>query len=377
VIYGLAVGVSVGEDHLSVLHVSWLFVLAYGGGVLIGLLIAWLTVQVRIRLDDPLQENVLFLLTPFTAYLLAEAINASGVLAVVVCGLAMSQTGPRVGRADTRQQTTAFWTLSTFLLNGALFVLVGVEVQSAVRGLTSVDLTRGLLQVALVSVVLFAVRLAFLFVTAYLIRAVDRRPSQRLRRVSHRARVVSATAGFRGAVSLAAALAVPTVLTSGGPSPGRDTIVFVTAGVITVTIVVQGLLLPTVVRWARLPDDDRVERERHLAQTLAAEEALAALSDVGSELGADPEVVDRLGREYDEHLQVLRVSDGPADEAGDEPLVRHEQQYSALRLALLARKRATVIRLRDEGRIDDTVLRQIQTRLDIEEVRLSRRELVE
>src|SRR3954452_18163189 len=184
-----------------------------------------------------------------------RSIHASGVLAVVVCGLIMSQAAPRVGRADTRQQATACWTLSTYLLNGALFVLVGLELQSAVRGLTSVDLTRGLLEVAVVSIVLFAVRLAFLFVTAYLIRAVDRRPSQRLRRVSHRSRVVSATAGFRGAVSLAAALAVPAVVSSGAAFPGRDTIVFVTAGVIAVTLVAQGLLLPAVVRWARLPED--------------------------------------------------------------------------------------------------------------------------
>jgi CPA1 family monovalent cation:H+ antiporter len=246
--------------------------------------------------------------------------------------------------------------------------------QSAVRGLTSVDLTRGLLEVAIVSIVLFAVRLAFLFVTAYLIRAVDRRPSQRLRRVSHRSRVVSATAGFRGAVSLAAALAVPTIVSSGAPFPGRDTIVFVTAGVIAVTLVVQGLLLPAVVRWARLPEDRRVESERHLAQTLAAEEALAALPRISAELGADPEVVDRTEREYDERLQVLRA-DGEA--ADDELLMRHDQQYAALRLALLGRKRATVIRLRDEGRIDDLVLRQLQSRLDVEEVRLSERELVE
>jgi CPA1 family monovalent cation:H+ antiporter len=141
VIYGLAVSITVGEDHFSVPHVSGLFLLSYGGGALAGAVIAWLAVQVRRRLDDPLQENVLILLTPFTAFLLAEVVHASGVLAVVVCGLIMSQVGPRVGRADTRQQTTAFWSLSTFLLNGALFVLVGLEVQSASRGLTSTDST--------------------------------------------------------------------------------------------------------------------------------------------------------------------------------------------------------------------------------------------
>jgi Na+/H+ antiporter len=366
VIYGLAVGTTAGEDHFGVLRVSGLFLLSYGGGALAGVLVAWLATQARRRLDDPLPENVLILLTPFTAFLLAEVAGASGVLAVVVCGLIMSQVGPRVGRADTRQLTTAFWTLATYLLNGALFVLIGLEVQSAVRGLTSTDLTRGLSAVAAVSAVVIGVRFAWLFTTPYLIRALDRRPQQRLRRVGARTRVVSAVAGFRGAVSLAAALAVP------GTFPGRDLIVFVTAGVIALTLL-QGLLLPSVVRWARLPRDGSVEEERRLAETLATEQALAALPEVAADLGTDPEVVVRTRREYEEHLQVVRAN-GDDD---DEPVLRHEQDYAALRLALLARKRATVLALRDERRIDDIVLRQFQTRLDIEEVRLSRREVVD
>ena len=373
VVYGLAVGVTVGEDSLGALHVSGLFLLSYGGGVLAGVAVAWLSTQARRRLDDPLLENLLILLTPFSAFLLAEVGHASGVLAVVVCGLIMSQVGPRVGRAYTRQQTAAFWTLSTFLLNGALFVLVGLEVHAAVRGLTSTDLARGLAAVAAVSAVVIGVRFAWMFTTPYLIRALDRRPQQRLRRVGARGRVVSAVAGFRGAVSLAAALAVPETVASGAPFPGRDLIVFVTAGVIAVTLL-QGLLLPGVVRWARLPRDGSVEEERRLAETRATEAALAALPEVAAELGTDPEVVDRTRREYEEHLEVVRA-DGAQDD--DEPVLRHEQDYAALRLALLGRKRATVLALRDEQRIDDIVLRDFQTRLDIEEVRLARRAPVE
>jgi CPA1 family monovalent cation:H+ antiporter len=128
-----------------------------------------------------------------------------------------------------------------------------------------------------------------------------------------------------------------------------------------------------VVRWARLPRDGSVEEERRLAETLATEQALAALPEVAADLGTDPEVVVRTRREYEEHLQVVRAN-GDDD---DEPVLRHEQDYAALRLALLARKRATVLALRDERRIDDIVLRQFQTRLDIEEVRLSRREVVD
>lgn len=302
-------------------------------------------------------------------------IHASGVLAVVVVsGLMMSQIGPRVVRAETRRQGEAFWSLSTFLLNGTLFVLVGLELQSAVRGLTSVDLARGLIIVAIASAAVIGIRFVFLFAATYLIRLLDRRPQQRLRRVGNRARVVSGVAGFRGAVSLAAALAVPEVVAPGSPFPGRDMIIFVTAGVIVVTLVLQGLILPGVVRWAGLPRDTSIEQERHLAETIATEEALIAMPQLAAGLGTDPEVVERLRHEYEKHLLVLRANRAGPD---DDPALRHGQHYTALRLGLLARKRATVVRLRDERRIDDAVLRQVQAALDIEEVRLSRLEVVD
>jgi Na+/H+ antiporter len=374
VIYGLAVGVTIGEERFSVPHVSWLFLLSYGGGVAAGLVTAWAGVWARRRVDDPLLGNLVSLVTPFTAFLLAEVVHASGVLAVVVCGLMISQAVPRVVRADTRQYGQAFWSLSTFVLNGALFVLVGLEAQAAVRGLSAADLTRGLIGVGAASAMVIGVRFAFVFTAPYLIRLLDRRPQQRLLRTGARTRVVSAVAGFRGAVSLAAALAVPLALDSGEPFPGRDMIIFVTCGVIAVTLVGQGLLLPVVVRWARLPHDTAVEQERHLAECLATQEALAAIPALAAEHDAEPQVVDRLYREYEEHLRVLRANDAGVD---DEPALRHEQQYAALRLAVLAHKRASVVRLRDERRIDDTVLRQIQNQLDHEEVRLSRREVID
>ncbi|WP_405717417.1 Na+/H+ antiporter [Streptomyces sp. NBC_01537] len=370
VVYGLAVGITVGEEHLTVPHVGWLFLLAYVGGAAAGAVTAWLGIQLRRRLDDPLLGNVVTILTPFTAFLLAEEIEASGVLAVVVAGLIMSQVGPRLVGAATRRQAVAFWSLSTFLLNASLFVLVGLEAQSAARDLTSDGLTHALITVGVVSVVLVAVRFAFQFGAVYLIRLLDRRPQQRLRRMSHRARVVGGVTGFRGAVSLAVALSVPETLDSGAPFPDRDVIVFVTSGVIMLTLVVQGLLLPRVVRWARLPHDASAEEERSLAETTATEEALKALPDVAADLGTAPEVAEWTRHEYETHLRIAR-----ADDADDDVVLRHKEDYTALRLALLARKRATVVRLRDENHIDDTVLRQVQAYLDIEEVRLSGAEL--
>jgi CPA1 family monovalent cation:H+ antiporter len=193
--------------------------------------------------------------------------------------------------------------------------------------------------------------------------------------VSNRSRVVSTVAGFRGAVSLAVALSVPTTLASGQPFPDRDLIIFITAGVVATTLVVQGLLLPAAVRWARLPVDEGVRQERQLAEHVATEEALADLGQVAADLGTEAAAVERVRSEYEERLGLLRARDADTDDP--DPAIRLDQQYTELRLSMLARKRDTVLRLRDERRIDDTVLRQIQARLDIEELRLSRGELTE
>jgi CPA1 family monovalent cation:H+ antiporter len=358
---------------LSAPHITWLFVRSYVGGVLAGALVAWVGAQVRRRLDDPLLDNVAILLIPFTAFLAAEGIGASGVLAVVACGLIMSQVGPRVGRPDTRLIAQGFWSLSTFVLNGALFVMIGIQAQAAVRALSSFDFGRAVAAVLAVTVTLIVVRVVFQFVAIYAIRALDRRPSQRLRRVSHRFRVVSGLSGYRGAVSLAAALAVPQTVDGGGLFPDRDVIIFVTAGVIAATML-QTLVLPAVLRWANLPADETLATERRLAKLESTQAALDAVPQLAVDLRLDPEVAERAQTELREALDKLRAGD---DDSQDAEALRLDEQYRTLRLALLARKRETVLQLRSDLRIDDAVLRQVQARLDIEEVRLSREELVD
>lgn len=366
VIYGLAVGVTVGEEHLTPLHVSGLLVLAYGGGVLTGALMGLVSWQLRRRMDDPMLESIAMLVTPFAAFLLAESINASGVLAVVVCGLFMSQVTPRITGAVTRQTFVPFWTVSTTVLSSVLFVLVGLQAQSAIRELSSVPVVRALVDVLLVTAVVIGVRWAWLYTTPYIIRALDRRPAQRLRRLGARQRSVSGVAGFRGAVSLAAVLAVPHTLDSGAPFPDRDLIVVITSGVIVLTLL-QALLLPRVVRFARLPVDNSVEEERRFAEVFTTDAAIGSIDATAAELGSDERVVERVRTEIEKRRKVLA-----ADGAEGEPVIRHDDQYASLWLALIARKREALLELRDEQRIDDIVLRQVQARLDIEEVRFSR-----
>ena len=364
VLYGLAVGVTVGEEHLAGWHVTWLLVLAYCGGVLAGALVGLVSWQVRRRMDDPMLEAIAMVVTPFAAFLLADVIHASGVLAVVACGLFMSQVTPRITGAVTRQIALPFWALSTTVLSSALFVLVGVSAQSAVRGLSSASMLRALGDVLVVTAVVIGVRWAWVYTTPYLIRLLDRRPAQRLRRVPARQRMVSAVAGFRGAVSLAAILAVPHTLDSGAPFPGRDLIVLITCGVILLTLL-QALLLPSVVRFARLPADTSVDEEVQYADEYTLDAAIEALETTARELDSDDRVIERVRRELDKQRRLVAAAG-----AQDDPAVQHDDQYTSLLLALIARRREALLELRDTQRIDDIVLRRVQARLDVDEVRL-------
>jgi Na+/H+ antiporter len=366
VVFGLAVGVVVGGEHLSVAHIGWELLVSYGGGIAAGVLAALVWVYLRRHTTDTLAASTIFFLIPFTGYLLAELIHASGVLAAVAAGLIVSQTSPVYGSAPARRQIFATWGFVTFLLNGALFVLIGIESQSAVRGMVGADLLHALGMVVAVSAVLVAVRIAFLFVSVFFIRLLDRRPQQRALRVGWRARIVSGLSGFRGAISLAIAIAVPTVIDSGAPFPGRDTIVFVTFGVI-VVMLLPAFFLPAVIRWARLPEDTEPDEELHFARTQASNAALEALPRLAEAHGTHPEALRRLEAEMREHLDFL---DADPEDDGPEAVPRLRGDYDRLRLAIIAEKRTTLIRLRNERRIDDAVLRRMQTTLDIEEIRL-------
>jgi monovalent cation/hydrogen antiporter len=243
---------------------------------------------------------------------------------------------------------------------------VGISAQTAFRDLTSTSVAHAVADTVAVTAVVIGVRWAWNYTTPYLIRAVDRRPVQWQRRVSARQRTVNAVVGFRGAVSLAAVLAVPRTTTAGALFPDRDLIVLITSGVIVLTLL-QALFLPAVVRFARLPSDTSVLEELQLAETYTLEAAIESIEVTAAELGSGPLVVERIRHELDKQRTLLAA--GGAD--GD-PVVQHDDEYTSLSLALVARRRQALLELRDQQRIDDIVLRQVQARLDIEEVRFSR-----
>ena len=255
------------------------------------------------------------------------------------------------------------------MLSSALFVLIGTSAQSAVRSLNSTSMVQALVDVLAVTAVVIVVRWVWLYTTPYLIRLLDRRPAQRLRRVPARERTVSAVAGFRGAVSLAAVLAVPHTLDSGAPFPDRDLIVLITCGVIVLTLL-QALLLPSVVRYARLPVDTSVDEELQYADEYTLDAAIEALDTTATELGSGERVVERVRHELDKQRKLLAAGGAEGD-----PIVQHDDQYTSLSLALIGRRREALLELRDEQRIDDIVLRRVQARLDIEEARVRVRTL--
>ncbi|WP_346775911.1 Na+/H+ antiporter [Micromonospora sp. HNM0581] len=363
VLFAVALGLLGGGAAPTAVELVERIGLSFLGGVVAGLVVGTVVISIRRRLDDPLREGALSVLTPFVAFFLAESIHESGVLAVVVAGLMLSFAGPRVIRARSRILALSFWDLTTFLVNGALFVLVGMQVPRAVQNVSSVSLSQAVVIALVMAGVLVLVRMLWLHVTAGLARLVDRRESQLARRVGWRVRTVAGWAGFRGAVSLAAALAVPLTAPDGSPVPERDLIIFGVVTVILVTLLVQGTTLPFLMTWAGLSGDPERVAETRQAQVSATQATLDALPDIADRVGADPEIVRRLRAEYVGHLGAVQAA------PGDDSSTAREVERR-LRLAALEHKRREITRMRDRRVIDDAVLQELQARLDAEEIRL-------
>jgi Na+/H+ antiporter len=368
VLFGVSVSVAVGGNPVSPAALTARFVGSYLGGIGAGLVVGLAATLVRRRIDAPQEEGALSLLTPFAAFLLAQSIHCSGVVAVLVSALVLAYAGPHVIRARSRLQMYAFWDLATFLINGSLWVFVGVQMPKAVRGIAGVDggIRHAALLALAVTGVLVATRFVFSDLFTFFLRAVDRRAVQRTRRIDWRQRMVSRWAGFRGAVSLAAALAVPLTTHSGAPFPDRNLIIFVVCVVILVTVLVQGGTLPDVVRWARLPEDVSRADELQLARCRGAQAALEALPVVAAEVGASEELVRRLRKEYEEHAALVEAGDAE----GSNEVTERNDLLRRVRLGVLEHKRRAITELRDQNRIDDIILRELQSVMDLEEVRL-------
>ena len=420
VLYAIAVSLAVGGQ-VTPLSVAWSVVVSYLGGIAVGVGVAYLAWLLLRRVQTTIVINVTMLLVPFTAFLIAEMVHASGVLAVVVAGLIAAYAGPRITTAASRRQAESAWPFGVFLLNGALFVLIGIEVQWVVHQTSLATIGRLLLATVAVWAALLVVRFLFQLL-AVPFQRIGGAPAHPLG-LRTRMQIVSTMAGMRGAVSLAIALSVPLTTPDGAQLTGRDDVIFVTAGVILLSLLVQGPLLPAVVRWARYPVDHGEDEEFELAERAISGAAMAALDDLAIKHEVSDEVRDRVRREgyellefanaramareramidaevgameelldtpdpladgaveagaqsYGATLQMVAVS-SDVDLAERSPLIRHEE-FSRLKLALLEHKREVLLGLRRSGTVDDLVVRRISANLDLEQVRLQGIEALE
>jgi Na+/H+ antiporter len=362
--YRVAVAAAVAGT-FSLLDASLEFLLATVGGAVLGLAVGWVIGEVRRRLDDPPTEITISLITGYVAFLPAERLHLSGVLAVVAAGLYLGWRGPELSSPATRLQTFALWDVVTFLLNATLFVLIGLQLPVVVEDLDGRSAPEVVGYAALVIAVVIGTRFAWMFTTPYIMRAIDRRPRQRELRMGAAPRVVSAWAGLRGAVSLATALALPLETDAGAALPGRDLIVFVTFAVVLVTVVGQGLTLPVLVRRLGLASDGHEEEhEELLARLTASKAAITELEVMAEEGWAGDEVLDRSRQYYEQRKRRFAARAGKIEDDGYEDASVLRQQV--LRRVYAAERRA-VVGLRNTGDISNELMHRLERELDLEE----------
>jgi CPA1 family monovalent cation:H+ antiporter len=343
------------------------FLVGAAGGVAIGLAVGWLIAEARRRIEDPVVEIVLSVVTGFAAYLSADRLGVSAVLAAVTAGFYVGWRAPELAAPSTRLLGFSFWEVLVYLLNAVLFVLVGLQLHPILSGVSGHSAAVLLGQAALVSAVVVAVRIAWGFTVPYLVRALDRRTSQRARRVGARERLVVGWSGMRGAVSLAAALALPLQTRNGQGFPQRNLIIFVTFGVILATLVLQGLSLPWLIRRLGLHRDDSEEQEELRGRLRATDAALARLEELAAEEWTRDDTVERMRGLYQFRRRRLKARAGYLDDDGAQD---RSLAYQRLVRELLEAQRREIVRLRNQGEISNEVMHRIERELDLEDSRL-------
>lgn len=364
VLYFYAVG-AVTAGAFSLAHAAGSFVLVAAGGIVVGILVElaveWITRALnRTGLSDSLIDNLLIIGTPYAAYLGADALHVSAVLATVVAGIRLGQRSAVVYSPESRLVASSVWQLWIYVINAFVFLAIGLQLRALVQDRAQ---ALGLLAPALaISALLIVVRLLWVFPQAWIPRALF--PALRARDPMPPAGqlVLIGWTGMRGIVSLAAALALPYTIRNGAPFPARDAIVFITFVVIFVTLVGQGLTLIPLVKWLRLGRDGEAGREIEF-RIAALEAGLRATGAMSARAQTDEEreVLERLRDEYVHRIDHLRGHgvETPASEFD------HAAQHEAI-----AAERQEIMRLRESGEIPDEIFRKVQYDLDLAETRL-------
>jgi monovalent cation/hydrogen antiporter len=370
ILYRFAV-VAISTGAFSLPKAAGTFLAIVVGELLFGAAVGWLSLRMRHRARDPQVEITLSLITPYVAYWVPEHLGGSGVIATIACGLYMSWNGPLLISSATRLQGIFFWDLVIYLIEGLLFLLTGFQMRLLFEKSKAFPLDDILLATALVTVMVIVARFAWVFPATYLPRLSkrlrERDPSPPWQWV-----FVLAFTGVRGAVSLAAALALPFALPNGEGFPYRDLILFVAFGVIFITLVGLGLGLPLVVRWLGMAQAGRAEHvAEHESEITARREALDAalksLDAITDDRELSDEVVNLLRARHD-----IRANQLP--DSLDPDAYQVSATGRQLTRELIAAERKFIHLLLRDGKITDEVRRRIERDLDLEEASLANRE---
>ncbi|MET7366927.1 Na+/H+ antiporter [Streptomyces sp. NPDC005566] len=364
--FRVALAAAVGEG------VSWAegigeFLLAAVGGVAVGLVLMVPLHWLRTHLKEALLQNTLSLLIPFVAYAAAERVHASGVLAVVVVALYLGHRSWQVDFA-TRLQEAAVWKMVAFILESAVFALIGLQLPFVLRELGTYSVIEALWYAAAVFIAVVVVRFVWVYPAIYLPLWLSRRIREREPDLPWTSPLIVSWAGMRGVVSLAIAFSIPLVTHDGEDFPARNLVLFLTFTTVIATLVIQGLTLPLLVRVLKLPGRD--VRTETLAEAQAQSEASTAAETRLEELLSDPRnslpepLTERLRTVMERRRNAVWERLGAANPVTGESA---DETYRRLAREMIGAEREVFVQLRDERRIDDEMLRALLRRLDLEE----------
>lgn len=366
VAYRVAVAATVAGA-FSLAEAGLRFVFGVVAGVAIGVAVGLVSAWVRRHISDPQISVTISLLTGYAAFLPAQAVDASGVLAAVAAGIVMAIRSPEVLDARPRLQGYFVWDIVDFLINATLFVMTGLQLRAIVRGLD--DYSPGALAVyaLVVTAAVVLIRLTWFFAVPSITAIVDRGSRSPQRHLSASWRMVMAWSGMRGAVSLAVALAIPLTVGDGSDFPQRDLILFLTFAVIFFTLVVQGLTLPALVRRLDSDDDEPDTEEEIRARLVAAKAALAQIDALGAEEWTRDDTTQRMRGVYDYRARRFAARLGKIEDDGYED---RSQAYQEMVRVVLQAQRDALLTMRREGRLSNETFNLILRDLDLEESRL-------
>ena len=368
VAYRVAVAAAVGGS-FSAVDAGLEFIGAAAGGIAVGFVVAFVVAEIRRRLDDTPTELTISLLTAYAAFIPADELGLSGVLAAVTAGVYLGWRAPELASPQTRLQGFAVWEILVFLLNATLFILIGLQLPVILDALEGRGAGEMIGYSALVCGAVIGMRFVWVFTVPYVIRALDRRPQQRERRVGAPQRVVVEWAGMRGDVSLAAALALPLETDAGAPLPDRDLILFITFVLILVTVVGQGLTLPALIGRLGVREDGTEEEAEELRGRLTASHAaLARLDELVEEEWTRDDTIERVRGMYEFRRRRFKVRAGKIDD--EDGIEDRSIAYQRLMRELYVVQRQALVELRNSGAISNDVMHRLERELDLEESRL-------